>query len=70
VIFIANLIGWFGDIITLGITGLEGNFATYTSERNATFALSTMLVVATIIIQFVANGPRQALYDYFPVRGK
>jgi len=70
VIFIANMIGWLGDIIALAIPGMEGNFATFTSERNATFALSTMLVLVTIVIQFVANGAGTALYDYFPVWGK
>jgi F0F1-type ATP synthase membrane subunit a len=70
VVFIANLMGWLGDILAQGITAIETGFLSFSSDRSSVFALSISAVLLTLIVQLIHLGPGKFVHEYIPIRGK
>lgn len=70
VVFIANLLGWLWDILTQTFPIMEEYFATFTSDRNGTFAISILVVLLSVAIQAWHLGWKKFLHEYIPITGK
>jgi len=70
VVLLSNFLWRFGDIIAQWYPELENIFWVFSWNRNWTFAMSTLIVLLTIIIQFVHLWPLKFFHEYLPITWK
>ena len=70
VVFIANLLGRLWDILTQAFPIMEEYFATFTSDRNGTFAISILVVLLSVVVQAMHLGWKKFIHEYIPITGK
>ena len=70
VVLLSNLLWRFWDIVAQWYPELENIFWVFSSNRNGTFAMSTLIVLLTIIIQLVHLWPLKFFHEYLPITWK
>ncbi len=82
VVLIANLLGLVGDIVwsfvsisdsyaqSIGLAQGENMFGAFSWDKNATTALSLIIVLLSLVIQLFHIGPIKFFSEYFPIMGK
>ncbi len=66
VIIFANLLWWLWDILAQWIPFLEHYFTPFSADRNWVFAMSSLIVLLTLVIQIINIWPFKFIYEYVP----